>query len=71
MQARRNQEEVRWLGDSYRLYLRDTAKISQQHTDALKQASSAVMDLDNATKDQVLPSIEEDIEMGDYQDIID
>lgn len=57
---------LRWLGESYRLYLRDTNKINQQHREALAQASKAVMDLLNA-----LPSdVDEDTEMGDWADII-
>jgi hypothetical protein len=34
-----------WLGDSFRMYLRDTAIIQHQHVDALLAASQKVMDL--------------------------
>jgi len=33
------------MGDSYRLYLHDTAKINQQHNQALEKASAEVMEL--------------------------
>ncbi len=34
-----------WLGDSFRMYLRDTAIIQHQHVDALLAALQEVMDL--------------------------
>jgi hypothetical protein len=34
-----------WLGDSFRMYLRDTAIIQHQHVDALLAASQEAMDL--------------------------
>ncbi len=34
-----------WLGDSFRMYLRDTAIIQHQHVDGLLAASQEVMDL--------------------------
>ena len=34
---------LRWIGDSYCLYLRDTSKINQQHNQALEKASAEVM----------------------------
>ncbi len=37
-----------WLGDSFRMYLRDTAIIQHQHVDALLAASKEVMDLISA-----------------------
>ena len=33
---------LRWLGDSYRLYLRDTAAINVQHNNALQEASDRI-----------------------------
>ena len=38
-------KRLRWLGESYRVYLRDTNKINHQHVDALQESSQAVMDL--------------------------
>jgi hypothetical protein len=37
-----------WLGDSFRMYLRDTAIIQHQHVDALLAALQEVMDLNAA-----------------------
>ncbi len=41
-------KRLRWLGDSFRMYLRDTSAIQLQHVDALREASREVMDLINA-----------------------
>jgi hypothetical protein len=38
-------KRLRWLGDSFRMYLWDTAIIQHQHVDALLAASQEVMDL--------------------------
>jgi hypothetical protein len=38
-------KRLRWLGDSFRMYLEDTAIIQHQHVDALLAASQEVMDL--------------------------
>jgi hypothetical protein len=46
-------KRLRWLGDSFRMYLRDTAVIQHQHVDALHSASLAVMDLISALPDDV------------------
>lgn len=40
-------KQLRWLGDSFRLYLRDTAVITTQHRDALHTSSREVMELIN------------------------
>jgi hypothetical protein len=37
-------KSLRWLGDSFKMYLRDTAIIQHQHVDALLAASHEVMD---------------------------
>jgi hypothetical protein len=37
-----------WLGDSFRMYLKDTAIIQHQHVDALLAALQKVMDLNAA-----------------------
>jgi hypothetical protein len=37
-----------WLGDSFRMYLRDTVIIQHQHVDALLAALQEVMDLISA-----------------------
>jgi hypothetical protein len=38
-------KRLRWLGDSFRMYLRDMAIIQHQHVDALLAALQEVMDL--------------------------
>jgi hypothetical protein len=38
-------KRLRWLGDSFRMYLRDTAIIQHQHVDAFLDALQEVMDL--------------------------
>ncbi len=38
-------KRLRWLGNSFRMYLRDTAIIQHQHVDALLAASQEIMDL--------------------------
>jgi hypothetical protein len=38
-------KRLRWLGDSFRMYLRDTAIIQHQHVDALLLALQEAMDL--------------------------
>jgi hypothetical protein len=38
-------KRLRWLGDSFRMYLRDTAIIQHQHVDALLAPLQEVMDL--------------------------
>jgi hypothetical protein len=38
-------KRLRWLGDSFRMYLKDTAIIQHQHVDALLAASQEAMDL--------------------------
>ena len=59
---------LRWMGDSYRLYLRDTAKINQQHNKALEKASAEVMTLLSNNIDNLLVEEvpEADNSMGEY-----
>jgi hypothetical protein len=38
-------KRLRWLGDSFRMYLRDTAIIQHQHVDALLATLQEVMEL--------------------------
>ena len=47
-------KQLRWLGESYRVYLRDTMKISSQHVKALSNSSQAVTDLiDSSIQDDL------------------
>ena len=47
-------KRLRWLGDSFRMYLRDTSVIQQQHVDALQSASQEVLDLISALPEDVI-----------------
>ncbi len=47
-------KRLRWLGDSFRMYLRDTAIIQHQHVDALLAALQEVMDLISALPADVI-----------------
>ncbi len=59
--------QLGWLGDSYRLYLRDTAVLQLKHIAALEQSLFEFISLygDNCT---TLPDIvPEDVSMGIYK----
>ena len=57
---------LRWMGDSYKLYLQDTSILQHKHIDALKRESNELMKLLGSNKD-VLPNIiPVDDDMGDY-----
>jgi hypothetical protein len=47
-------KRLQWLGDSFRMYQRDTAIIQHQHVDALLAASQEVMDLISALPTDVI-----------------
>jgi hypothetical protein len=47
-------KRLRWLGDSFRMYLRDTAIIQHQHVDTLLAALQEVMDLISALPTDVI-----------------
>ena len=47
-------KRLRWLGDSFRMYLRDTLAIQLQHVDELREASREVMDRINALPADVI-----------------
>ena len=47
-------KRLRWMGESYRVYLRDTNKIRKQHSEALQESSQNVMELiDNVSDDNM------------------
>jgi hypothetical protein len=57
---------LRWMGDSYKLYLQDTSILQHKHINALKKESDELMKLLGINKD-VLPNIVPvDDDMGDY-----
>ena len=50
-------QRLRWLGESYRLYLRDTLHQSQSHRDALSDNTEAIMSALSATADEFTSAI--------------
>jgi len=57
---------LRWMGDSYTLYLRDTSILQQKHVEALKKDSNKIQHLLGRNRD-ILPNIVPvDDEMRDY-----
>jgi hypothetical protein len=66
------------MGNSFRMYLRDTDVIQDKHLDILRAASQEVIDLIDADTNALLSEIatgltnvELDNEMGDYEDDMD
>jgi hypothetical protein len=58
--------QLRWMGDSYKLYLQDTSILQHKHIVALKRESNELMKLLGSNKD-MLPNIAPvDDDMGDY-----
>ncbi len=47
-------KQLRWLRDSFRMYLRDTLVIQQQHVDALQLASQEVLNLISALPEDAI-----------------
>jgi hypothetical protein len=69
---------LRWMGNSFRMYLRDTDVIQDKHLDILRAASQEVSDLIDADTDALLSDIatglsnvDLDNEMGEYEDDMD
>jgi hypothetical protein len=57
---------LRWMGESYRLYLRDTSILQRKHVDALNKESNEITRLLGNNRD-ILPNIvPTDDEMGAY-----
>ncbi len=57
---------LRWMGDSYKLYLQDTSILKHKHVHAIKKEFNKLMKLLGSNKD-ILPNIiPVDNEMGDY-----
>ncbi len=60
------QFRLRWLGESYRLYLHDTLVIQNKHLNAINKASNKVMQL-LGNNCMILPDeVPLDNEMGEY-----
>ncbi len=64
------QSRLRWKGDSFRGYLRDTGTIADQHRDALDKMNSQVMALLAENVDLDVNQVEEESQeaMGEYSD---
>jgi hypothetical protein len=72
------QARLRWMGNSFRMYLRDTGVIQDKHLDILHAASQEVIDLiENNIETQAadiaagLTIVVLDNKMGDYADNMD
>ena len=59
---------LRWLGDSYRTYLRDTAVIQTQHTAALNYDSSKFAAILGINANALPNTVPLDVDMGEYND---
>ncbi len=68
---------LRWMGDSFRMYLRDTRVIQDQHCEALRASSEEVMDLISALPADILclstmpEGTGDEDDMGVYHDDMD
>ena len=69
---------LRWMGNSFRMYLRDTNVIQDKHLDILQAALQEVIDLIGANTEALiseiatgLANVELDNEMGNYEDNMD
>ena len=58
--------QLRWMGDSYKLYLRDTSILQNKHIDVLKKESDEVTKLIGSKKDVLPNTVPLDNNMGDY-----
>jgi hypothetical protein len=67
---------LRWMGNSFRMYLRDTGIIQDNHRDILRAASQKVIDLIagssvNTPNPAGMSTVEADNTMGNYIDDMD
>ena len=69
---------LRWMGNSFRMYLRGTGVIQDKHRDILRAASQEVLDLIAGQTPAVqanvgadLSTVDADDTMGDYVDETD
>ena len=63
-------KRLRWLDKPYRVYVRDTNKINQQHNEALQESLQAVMDPIDSDIDNIMEPLsgEDARESGEYDD---
>ncbi len=70
-------KRLHWMGDSFRMYLRDTRVIQDQHHEALRASSEEVMGLVSALPDDILclsimsDGTGDEDDMGVYHDDMD
>ncbi len=71
-------KHLRWMGDSFQMYLHDTHVIKDQHCEALRASSEEVMDLVSALPTDILclstmseGTADDEEDMGVYQDDMD
>ena len=57
---------LRWMGESYRLYLCNTSILQRKHVDALSKESDKVMQLLGNNRDIFPNFVPVDDEMGEY-----
>jgi len=67
---------LRWMGNSFRMYLRDTGIIQDKHRDVLRAASQEIIDLIAGSSAQIpnmagLSTVDVDNTMGEYIDDMD
>ena len=68
---------LQWMGNLFRMYLRDTGMIQDKHRDILRAASQEVLDLIAGPTLTLLPSltglsiVDVDETMGEYADDMD
>ena len=67
---------LRWMGNSFRMYLRNTGIIQDKHCDILRAASQEVIDLIAGSSVNIpdlagLSIVDVDNTMGDYIDDMD
>ena len=68
---------LQWIGNSFRMYLRDTGVIQDKHRDILRAASQEVLDLIGGPTLTLIPNltglsiVDVDKTMGDYADNMD
>ena len=58
------------MGESYRVYLRDTNKINEQHKEALEPSLQATMELIETVEDVTIEQLspEDAVQAGEYDD---
>jgi hypothetical protein len=67
---------LRWMGNSFRMYLCDTGIIQDKHRDVLQAASQEIIDLIAGSSANIptlagLTTVEADNTMGEYIDDMD